>query len=87
MAGMQDVDRHILDSLRILNKTRPVDPVVLASLEIGLGHKDAALDLLERGYAERSEMLLLYLGPNPAFDSIRNDVRFKALRRRAGFPD
>jgi hypothetical protein len=61
--------------------------VVLASLEIGLGHKDAALDLLERGYAERSELLLLFLGPNPAFDAIRDDVRFKALRRRAGFPD
>jgi DNA-binding SARP family transcriptional activator/TolB-like protein/Flp pilus assembly protein TadD len=87
LAGRQDVERRILDSLRILNTKRPVDPVVLASLEIGLGHKDAALDLLERGYAERSELLLLFLGPNPAFDAIRNDVRFKSLRRRAGFPD
>jgi serine/threonine-protein kinase len=84
-AGRPDWGQRILDSLLALNATRPVDPALIAALEAGLGNRAQALTWLERAYAERSQLLLFLLGPHPAFDGMRKDPRFLALRQKAGF--
>jgi tetratricopeptide (TPR) repeat protein len=84
-AGRRDKGQHMLDSLLALNKSRPVDPADIAAIEAGLGNTDAALDWLERAFAERSALLLLLLGPHPAFDALRGDLRFQQLRKKVGF--
>ena len=75
----------MLDSLLALNERRPVDPADIAAIEVGLGNTGAALDWLERAYADRSALLLLLLGPHPAFDALRGDPRFQELRKKVGF--
>lgn len=84
-AGRRDRGQPILDSLLMLNESRPVDPAPIAALEVGLGNTEEALTWLERSYAERSHLLLFLLGPHPAFDGLREDPRFQELRRKAGF--
>jgi tetratricopeptide (TPR) repeat protein len=86
-AGRRDRGQHMLDSLLALNKSRPVDPADIAAIEAGLGNADAALDWLERAYAERSALLLLLLGPHPAFDPLRGNPRFQELRKKVGFKE
>jgi hypothetical protein len=83
--GRRDQGQQILDSLLVLNRSRPVDPALVAALEVGLGNTEEALDWLERAYAERSQLLLFLLGPHPAFDALRGNPRFQELRRKAGF--
>jgi tetratricopeptide (TPR) repeat protein len=52
----------------------------LARLYATLGDKDAALRWLERAVEQRD--VWLYLKVDPAFDSIRSDLRFQSLVRR-----
>jgi tetratricopeptide (TPR) repeat protein len=85
VAGRPDTTQRILDSLTAQSATRPVDPIGVAVLQIGLGHKSDALTSLERAYAERSVSLRFFIGPHPAFKALRTEPRFQALRRRAGF--
>jgi hypothetical protein len=77
----------MLDSLLVLNESRPVDPAHVAALEVGLGNTEEALNWLERAYAERSQLLLFLLGPHPAFEGLRGDPRLQELRRKAGFKE
>jgi TolB-like protein/DNA-binding winged helix-turn-helix (wHTH) protein len=58
----------------------------LAELHARLGHKDRAIVLLDRLYDQRMDGLLIWLKCNPAFDSLRDDLRFQDLVRRVGFP-
>jgi DNA-binding winged helix-turn-helix (wHTH) protein/tetratricopeptide (TPR) repeat protein len=49
------------------------------------GQNDRAMDLLEQAYRERHH-LMPFIGIDPAFDSLRDGVRFKELRRAVGPP-
>jgi tetratricopeptide (TPR) repeat protein len=84
-AGRPDLTQRILDSLMTRSATQPVDPLTIATMHMGLGHKDEALTSLEQAYTERSTLLLYMLGPHIVFDSLRGEPRFQALRRRVGF--
>ncbi len=57
----------------------------LAPLHAALGESGHVLADLERAADERSPRLLPYLN-DPAFDAVRADARFVALRRRVGVP-
>jgi tetratricopeptide (TPR) repeat protein/tRNA A-37 threonylcarbamoyl transferase component Bud32 len=83
--GRRETAQRVLDSLIALNATRPVDPVHIAAIQAGLGNSEEALTWLERGYADRSGLLLFLLGPHPAFDALRGHPRFRELRKKAGF--
>lgn len=52
-----------------------------------VGDKDGALGYLERSYGARSDDFLYWLQGEPAFDSMRNDARFKKLLKRIGLSD
>ena len=63
-----------------------LQPPTVGLVHLALGNRDAALDWLERGYAERSWQTAL-INVNPEFDPLRGDPRFEALRRRMRFPE
>jgi serine/threonine-protein kinase len=70
--------------LRELERQREIDyvsPVALATLLLGLGQHDRALDWAEKAFEERRGWLA-YLGVNPLLDPVREEPRFKALVER-----
>jgi hypothetical protein len=74
-----------LRSLLELGKSRYVNPVEIALVNIGLGRTDEAFRWLERGREERSD-LLVYLNVDPRLDPIRTDPRFAGLVAAVGLP-
>ena len=58
-------------------------PAGIASYYALLGENDRALELLERSYVQREE-LLLYLKVDRYWDALRSDPRFHDLLRRVG---
>jgi tetratricopeptide (TPR) repeat protein len=62
-----------------------VDFYQLATIYAGLGDKNEAFRLLEKGYRERSASMP-YLVVDPFWDSLRSDPRFQDLIRRVGLP-
>ena len=62
-----------------------VPPYALALVHAGLGENGRALEWLERAGEERSPRLF-FLSVEPAFDGVRGDPRFTALRKKLGLP-
>ena len=77
--------RKILSDIEGLAKTHYVAPPQLAVIYLGLGDIEKALDLLERGFDEKS-FWMIYLKADPIYDSLRNHPRFKNLMSRLAFP-
>ncbi len=63
-----------------------VSPVAFATVHIGLGNADAALDWAERAYEQRRGWLV-YLTMNPLFDPLVDNPRFAALVRKMGLQE
>ena len=61
-------------------------PAALAAVEIGLGHKEKALNLLEKEYEDHDDDALLDLKVDPMFDPLRSDPKFQGILRRMNFP-
>jgi hypothetical protein len=55
----------------------------LALIHIDLGARNAALDALERGMRDDSQMQC-YLNVEPALDPVRDEPRFRAISRKLG---
>ena len=79
MAGKVEEAEAILKQLTKPGR-RPVSPVYLSLIYIGLHKNDRALKYLEQ--ASRDQTLLFAIGPEAMFDPIRSDPRFKALMQR-----
>jgi tetratricopeptide (TPR) repeat protein len=79
------------DALKIVQEFRDlslhtyVDFYQLAAIYAGLGNKDEAFRLLERGYEERSASMP-YLGVDVFWDGMRSDPRYADLLRRMRLP-
>ncbi len=58
-----------------------VSPVVFATIHLGLGDFDRALEWMDRAYTERRGWMV-YLNVNPIVDPVRDDARFRALVER-----
>ena len=58
---------------------------MIAGIYAGLGDKDEAFRLLEKGYEERSGGMV-YLGLDVLWYGIRSDPRYIDLLRRIGLP-
>jgi adenylate cyclase len=61
-----------------------LSPAIIAQFDISMGNFDEALTQLERGYNIHS-MVMIALKIDPVYDPIRNEPRFKALLKKAGF--
>ena len=70
-------------SLEIARAAPGNGPAGIAAFYAVLGEKDRALQLLEKSYVEREE-LMLYLKVDPGYDNLRSDPRFDNLVRRVG---
>jgi TolB-like protein/DNA-binding winged helix-turn-helix (wHTH) protein/tetratricopeptide (TPR) repeat protein len=81
--GGQAEARTILDSLLERARTRFVPPTLIATVHAGLGENEAALALLEQALPVRDPRLV-YLNVDHAWDTLRREPRFVALKRALG---
>ena len=84
VAGETGKALRVLDELKELSRKRYVSPVDMAVVYTGLGDHKSAFLWLERAYQQRA-MRIQEL-PEPIFDSLRPDPRFRDLMRRLGLP-
>ncbi len=82
-SGNTEEARALLTGLERQRREGYVSPVALATLQIGLGDRQRALDWAERAYDERRGWLA-YLTVNPVVDPLRSDPRFEALVKKMG---
>jgi eukaryotic-like serine/threonine-protein kinase len=79
-AGRDGEARAILARLQALAESTYVSPVAFATIHLGLGDVDRALDWTERAREQRRGWLA-YLKVNPLMDPMRGHPRFEALIR------
>jgi hypothetical protein len=85
LAGNKAEAQKVFAELQLKSKLQYVPPYFLATVAIGLGQKDKAIALLEKGYAER-DAYLTWLKVEPALDPLRDQPSFQDLQRRVGLP-
>jgi serine/threonine-protein kinase len=71
----------ILDALKRESQTSYVSPVGFATIYLGLGERQLALDYTEKAFNERRGWLA-YLKTNPIVDQLREEPRFQRLVER-----
>jgi serine/threonine-protein kinase len=82
-AGRRDEALDILTQLEETARHGYVSPVTFATLFLGVGDIERALDWTERAFEERRGWVA-YLRVNPIMDPIRGHPRFEALARAIG---
>ncbi|MCK4824739.1 hypothetical protein KA005_53800, partial [bacterium] len=82
--GEEDKATHILNRLLSQKKDQYVSSFCIAALYNFLDEKDKTFEWLEKAYQER-DILMPILGILGIFDNLRNDSRFKALKKKMGF--
>jgi len=81
-AGEKVKARNLLHDLQAyMAVQQPAPAFEIALIYVGLGEKELALDWLQKAKAEH-EPFLLYIGVDPAFDSLRRDSRVALLGKR-----
>lgn len=83
LAGEKNEALRLLERLDELSQTRYVSPDFLAWIHLGLGEVEEAFRYLTAAYERRSNWLA-WLGPEPRYDSVRQDLRFRELLRKVG---
>jgi serine/threonine-protein kinase len=81
--GNGQVAQEILEELA---GRRHVSKYFTSKVHAALGQTDAALAMLEAGYREHGEWMML-IKVDSRFDSLRSDPRFQDLMRRMNFPE
>ena len=69
---------QILRELEDLAKQRYVSHANRASVYLGLGENETALDWLEKAYEDR-DPIFWWINGDQLYDSVRNEPRFQAL--------
>ena len=85
MAGRKDEARSIFGQVEEQAKRAPIFPDYRALVHASLGETDEAFEWLERALEERC-WVLVFLGVDPAYASLRADPRFAELTERIGLP-
>jgi tetratricopeptide (TPR) repeat protein len=83
LAGKRDEAQKILDELLALVQQKYVSSYDVALVYAGMNAKAQALEWLEKAYEEHNGWLV-FLNVEPRFDSLRAEVRFGALLKKAG---
>ncbi len=79
-AGMAAEARRILTDLEKVGEEEYVPAYGLAAIYAALGDEDSAVPLVEKAFEERA--FTIYLGVDPAFDSLRKTDRFVEILHR-----
>lgn len=77
---------RVLDELTRRREAEYIPAAAFVNAYLGLGDYERAFEWLDRGFDERSN-ILLNLKVHPFFDPLRNDRRYAALHRRMHFPE
>lgn len=83
MAGQERKARSVLRELDQQSKERYISESYKAVIHLALGDKNKAFACLEEAFQNHCEMMA-WLKVDPAFDSVRRDLRFTNLLRRLG---
>ena len=83
MANRREEALREISNLSMRSDSHYVSPVSFASIYCGLENKENAQDFLEQALENHDPSLPVQL-LNPEFDSLRDESRFQALRRRIG---
>lgn len=83
LAGEKNEALRLLERLDELSQARYVSPDFFAWIHLGLGAVEEAFRYLTAAYERRSNWLA-WLGPEPRYDSLRQDLRFRELLRKVG---
>jgi Flp pilus assembly protein TadD len=83
--GDGETPRALLEELETRAQHGYVPAAALSWLYSIAGETEPAIHWLTRAFEERSNAMV-YVDIEFAFDSIRNDPRFRALRARVGLP-
>jgi TolB-like protein/Flp pilus assembly protein TadD len=84
LAGFVWEARTLLEELQALAKTRWVPSACFATVYLGLGDNQTALDYLEAA-CDRKEQAVNGLKVHPLYDPLRSEPRFQQLLERIGF--
>jgi serine/threonine-protein kinase len=84
--GRPDEARRVLQGLADTANDRYVPALAFATVHLGLGEDDQALDWLEKAYAERFNRLA-YLRREAIWQPLGNNPRFQDLLRRINLPE
>jgi tetratricopeptide (TPR) repeat protein len=82
--GKKDEALRILARLDELAQERYVSPLDRATILVGIGETDKALDEMERAYRERCP-IHAFTNTIPHFDCLKSNPRFKELMKKIGF--
>ena len=83
LAGEKNEALRLLERLNELSHARYVSPDFFAWIHLGLGEVEETFKYLTEAYERRSNWLA-WSGPEPRYDSIRQDPRFRELLRKVG---
>ena len=83
--GHADRALAIIGEMTAMAITAYIDPFEMAQVYVGLGDEDAALRSLERAADERSGYLV-HIAVWPGFETLRQNLRFRALLSRLSLP-
>jgi Tfp pilus assembly protein PilF len=83
VSGNRAEAQKLIDELDQMSRKSYVSEYYPATIEVGLGERENAVNLLEKAYQERSGALV-FIGVDPRFDSLRSEPRFKDLLKRVG---
>jgi TolB-like protein/DNA-binding winged helix-turn-helix (wHTH) protein/Tfp pilus assembly protein PilF len=82
--GNKDKAYEQLTELEKMAKEKYVSQFSRAVIFTGLGDRSAAVDCLEKAFAERSDTMAI-VAVHPLLDSLRNEPRFIELLRKVGY--
>src|SRR6266446_3440900 len=81
VSGDRAKAEQILRELEELAKQRYVSPANRASVYLGLGENEKALDWLEKAYEDR-DPIFWWINGDQLYDSVRNEPRFQAIMQK-----
>ena len=78
--------QKLLAQLRMQSRKQYVSPYYIAVVYLGLGKNDAAMNWLDKAFADRSNGLV-FARVEPELDPLRSEPRFMALENKLNFPN
>ena len=84
--GRRAAAEQVKSTLIQLSNERFVPPYHFALIHAGWRDRETALDWLEKAYEVR-DVRLVFLPPDPIWDFLRDEPRFRKLLQRCGFPN
>jgi serine/threonine-protein kinase len=81
LAGKQEITQKIISQLQDISQEMYVSAYDMASIYIGLGQSDEALQWLDKAFEEHA-YLLIYLKVDPLMDPLRPKKQFKKILQK-----